>query len=666
MGSKKLVVVILIFSIFAFFVFTFQHDGSSNWFVEYPLPLKGTHKLMDVGIVDANGDNLLDIYTSNHNFRQALLIAEGQGLYHDVLDEWGLNQSQEFPGVELSYIEPRVDKAGLYIYWLGSGGNDELGHNVIIRAHKTGEIGNWEGTLRINTLVEVAKNDGFNIEMQPQSSPRSETTINFSTTRDALLSLKLTTWGLPITFDIKGDIRPSQIYVGNQKIAPHSTSFTMALQDRHGLAWADYNNDGRMDVFTNRGALGGGLSQYPESVQRTIKDVFFVSGDDGRYKEIGSELGFSKKGCSGRHLKWVDFNQDGLLDLYINCQDRGRIKKVFPKQLYRQNKEGRFVDVAAEAGLGIPDHQLIDFAWLDADNDGDADLLTTEDKGFFLYRNQAGHFSREPMGRGKFARDDRPGLKYVTLDYWNFDGKLTIVDYDADGDLDAFSVSKKGNTLLVNNAGKYSPADPASVGLPLKSVGGNWVDFDNDGLPDFHTVPEGLFRQRKDHHFEATNLLVLPSHKYLAAISNWADLDNDGTRDVVIALNENSSLWRWWEKPFKSPQDIFKWKFLSYRNVGADNHWLEIRLEGTPGNRQAIGAGITVVTPDGQQIMEVGNNEGDFFSQGHYRLYFGLGQNERAKAVKIRWPDGSMQQLDNVPGDALLVIEQEAHADSDS
>jgi hypothetical protein len=64
--------------------------------------------------------------------------------------------------------------------------------------------------------------------------------------------------------------------------------------------------------------------------------------------------------------------------------------------------------------------------------------------------------------------------------------------------------------------------------------------------------------------------------------------------------------------------------------------------------------------------MEVGNNEGAFFSQGHYRLYFGLGQNERAKAVKIRWPDGSMQQLDNVPGDALLVIEQEAHADSDS
>ena len=151
----------------------------------------------------------------------------------------------------------------------------------------------------------------------------------------------------------------------------------------------------------------------------------------------------------------------------------------------------------------------------------------------------------------------------------------------------------------------------------------------------------------------------------MAAISNWADLDNDGARDVVIALNENPSLWRWWEKPFKSPQDVFKWELLSYRNVGTDNHWLEVRLEGTSGNRQAIGASVTVVTPDGQQIMEVGSNEGSFFSQGHYRLYFGLGKEARAKAVTIRWPDGSIQKLENVPGDALLVVKQEAHADSD-
>ena len=666
MTSKKWTVIFLVFAIFAVSVLIWQRNGSSRWFAEYRLPVKEMYKIMDVGVVDVNGDDNLDIYTSNHNFRQVLLIADGQGLYHDVLDEWGLSQSQEFPGVELSYVAPTIDKAGLYIYWLGRGGNDEQGHNVIIRAHKTKELGTWEGTLQINARVDVDTNDGFNIQLQPQSSPRSETTVKFSTTKDALLALKLRTWGLPISFDIQGNIQPSQIFVGNKIFTPRSTSFTMALQDRHGHAWADYNNDGRLDVFINRGAIGGSLSQYPEIVQHSIKDMFYVSGQDGTYKDISSKLGFAKNECSGRHVKWVDFNQDGLLDLYINCQDRGHTNKEFPKQLYRQDKDGQFMDVAAEAGLDIPDHQLIDFAWLDADNDGDVDLLTTEDKGFFLYRNQSGHFSPEFIGRGKFVRADRPGLKYSSLDYWFFDGKLTIADYDADGDLDAFSVSKEGNMLLVNNAGNFTMTDPVSVGLPAVGVGGNWVDYDNDGLSDFHAVPEGLYRQQKNHRFEATNLLELPSHKYMAAISNWADLDNDGARDVVIALNENPSLWRWWEKPFKSPQDIFKWDLLSYRNVGADNHWLEVKLEGTPGNRQGIGSSVSVVTTDGQQIMEVGCSEGAFFSQGHYRLYFGLGQQAEAKVVKIRWPDGKIQELKNVSGDRLLVVKQESHADSNS
>ncbi len=664
MNKKKWTAVILVLSAMVIAVLALQHRNSSDWFVEYPLPLieEYQHRLFDIGIVDANQDNLLDIYTSNHNFRQTLLIADGRGGYRDALDEWGLNQIKEFPGVELSYTAPRINKAGLYIYWLGRGGNDEFGHNLVIRAHKIEEIGHWQGTLQVLAPVEVAENDGINVEIQPKSPTSPGTVVNFSATGDGLLALKLKTWGLPLNFDLKSPIQPSQIYVGNQNVSPRSTSFSLALQDRHGLAWADYNDDGRLDVFMTRGAIGGTLKQLPKNVRNTITDHFFVSEEDGRYQDIASKIGIVKENCSGRGVKWVDFNHDGLLDLFINCQDRGRVEEDFPKQLYRQNGKGQFVNTAAEAGLDIPDHQLIDFKWLDADNDGDADLLTSEDKGFFLYRNQAGRFSPEFMGRGEFARGDKPGLKYVSTDYWDFDGKLTVADYDGDGDLDAFSVSKRGNTLLVNNNGVYSPVDPASVGLPNASVGGNWVDYDNDGLTDFHAVPEGLFRQRKDHKFDTTNLLVFPSRRYMGALSNWADLDNDGTRDVVIALNENPSLWRWWEKPFKRPKDLFKWKFLAYRNVGAVNHWLEIKLTGAAGNRQAIGARVTIVTPDSQQTQEVGINEGAAYSQGHYRLYFGLGPNKRVDTVKIRWPDGHQQELKNIAGDSLLAVKRKSES----
>ena len=139
-----------------------------------------------------------------------------------------------------------------------------------------------------------------------------------------------------------------------------------------------------------------------------------------------------------------------------------------------------------------------------------------------------------------------------------------------------FSASKTGNTLLLNDGnGRFSVVDPATLGLPGESATASWVDFDNDGLVDLYSVPQGLFRQRRDHTFEATGLLALPPRKYMAAIVNWADLDNDGRRDVIMALNENFSLWRWWEKLQKNSEDRFAWNLRAYRNAvahfGADS-----------------------------------------------------------------------------------------------
>src|SRR5262249_7633273 len=153
----------------------------------------------------------------------------------------------------------------------------------------------------------------------------------------------------------------------------------------------------------------------------------------------------------------------------------------------------------------------------------------------------------------------------------------------------------------------------------------------------------GLFRQRRDHTFEATGLLALPPQKYMAAIVNWADFDNDGRRDALLALNENFALWRWWEKLYKNSadkltgaEDKFAWKLVAYRNAIANgNHWLEVRLAGKRGNAQAIGARVTLENPEGRQTQVVGLNDGAFFSQGHYRLYFGLGAQYGAEKMTI-------------------------------
>jgi len=464
---------------------------------------------------------------------------------------------------------------------------------------------------------------------------------------------------------------PTSVYIGSRKITPRSTRFDsrqlqLSFQDPHGMAWADFKDRGRMGIFITRGALGGTAKLLPQPLARAIQDQLFVSSAPGRYDDIAAEAGIDKRGCSGRKVNWVDFNRDGLLDVFVNCQDRGSVyvQEKYPKQLYRQTADKRFVDVATEVGLDLPDYEIIDFVWFDADSDGYIDLLTSEDTGFYLYRNNAGKsFTREFIGRGKFARADKPQLKGTAEEYWFVDGKLSVADFRGKGSFDVFSASKTGNILLLNDgSGHFSLVDPATLGLPGESATAGWVDYDNDGLIDLYAVPQGLFRQRPDHTFEATGLLALPPRKYMAAIVTWADLDNDGRRDALLALNENFSLWRWWEKIGKSSEDRFAWRLSAYRNVVRnDNHWLDLKLVGKAGNPQAIGAVVTLRTTAGLQTQQVGLNDGAFFSQGHYRLYFGLGTYSRAN-LTIRWPNGQVQEVKDLEGGKLQLIRQDEPA----
>jgi hypothetical protein len=118
------------------------------------------------------------------------------------------------------------------------------------------------------------------------------------------------------------------------------------------------------------------------------------------------------------------------------------------------------------------------------------------------------------------------------------------------------------------------------------------------------------------------------------------DYDNDGDLDILaVNLNDRPSL---------------------YRNDGGNrNHWIGFRLQGTRSNRDAIGARVEIETGGRKQISEV-RSGGNYISHDDMRIHFGLGEASRVDRVRIRWPNGNMEELGGFEADRFVTIREGA------
>ncbi|MDJ0598248.1 MAG: CRTAC1 family protein [Crocosphaera sp.] len=636
-------------------------DTTNNWFTREQLNIKG-YNLWDIGVTDINNDHNLDIFSSNHTAPYNLMIGNGQGKFTDVLTKWKFGHNPEFPGFTDSDVEPLIEDPGLYIYWYR--------RLVFIRAHGIGKDDLLSGRIEIDTPSTIKQKHLAKTNVTTQETVedsillKTTSTIEFTVQDNGWFAIAPDTVGLPISFKLNNKIPLNRIYLGMQRIQPPSHNFVIPpLRDRHAMSWADYDGNGWIDVFISRS-----FRSARESKDQ-LKDVFrrhLLSNNGKSFEDKTEESSLTESACRAKRNAWVDFDQDDRLDLHVMCMQTSLI------QLLKQEPNGKFVDVSAKVGLATKPYKRKNkksdgaFVWLDADNDGDMDLLL-EDKGAFrLYVNQSGVFESK-----SFGKTPKGLIK-----------KFIVSDYDLDGDLDVFAPSEYRNTLLLNTDGNYKLIDPTTVGLPATSLTANWVDYDNDGLVDIHTVPNGLYRQRQDHRFEATRLLgnEFSSSLMIEPICNWFDADNDGSRDLLMTVNlqddwklkqkqkienktnEEMRRYLYVQKRLNDRDQNMQWRWTSYLylNHGSKNHWLQVKLMGSQGNRQALGAKVTVITPNNSYLQQVGSAEGSNTSQGHYRLYFGLGEEENVTSVKIVWPDGQLQEIQDPKSDQLLIIERES------
>jgi len=410
---------------------------------------------------------------------------------------------------------------------------------------------------------------------------------------------------------------------------------------------ADYDNDGFIDLLvTGYGRI-----------------ILYRNKGDGTFEDVTAKAGIKIDGWSISST-WLDYDRDGCLDLFI-----GRYVKFDPtyrnyyaadnypgpldypadtNRLFHNNCNGTFSDVTEKSGIGAYKGRTMGVTAADYDGDGYPDIYVANDKteNFLFHNKHNGTFE-------EIAADK--GVAYGQ------NGEMTsamgpvFADIFGQGQLDLWVTDSKYNRLL-RNAGKGGFED-VSEAAGVTAASGQYVswgsglfDFDNDGLLDILIFHGGLLHMVPQEHSVLRGIgngrFADVSREAGAVIDTktvgrgacFADYDNDGKVDAFL-------------NNLGSPA------MLVHNTSVNTNHWITIQLKGTKGNRDGIGAILTVSAGGRTQMASRVAGSG-YLSQDDGRVHFGLGTATKIDKLSIRWPSDREQVLENIVPDRLLLVEE--------
>ena len=430
---------------------------------------------------------------------------------------------------------------------------------------------------------------------------------------------------------------------------------------------ADYDNDGDTDILVLRGAWLVTQGRHPNSL--------LCNNGDGTFTDVTFDAGLGDVHYPSGTASWGDYDNDGDLDLYIGNESskglQGKVVMRAPCQLFRNNGDGAFTDVAAEAG--VQNNRFAKAAiWGDYDGDRWLDLYVSNFKGGNrLYHNNGdGTFTNV----AKKLNVDLPEVSFPAW-FWDFDndGALDLYVAAYSAKLEHLTASWLGmhakhvETVLArlyrgNGQGGFDEvARQYNLIHPAAPMGSNFGDLDNDGYLDFYLgtgypdykniMPNIMYRNQGGIRFADVSAAGGFSHVQKGHGVAFADLDNDGDQDIFEQMGG------------ASPGDAYN--NVLYENPGFGNRWITVKLIGVNSNRSALGARIHA------EVIENGSprsiykyvNSGGTFGGNPLRQNIGLGNASKIERLEIFWPTTSLTQtFRDVPSNQFIqIVEGEEH-----
>jgi hypothetical protein len=341
----------------------------------------------------------------------------------------------------------------------------------------------------------------------------------------------------------------------------------------------------------------------PPNSYRAQPSKLFRNRGDGTFVDVTRTA--LEGGAYGPALgvSTADFDNDGWLDIYVGNDGTAN-------QLWMNQKNGRFKDTAFLSGVAVNGQGNAEASMgIDAgdfDNDGDEDLFITEliTQGSTLYVND---------GKGQFEEQTaRAGVRLPTLPHTGFG--TGWFDFDNDGWLDIIQV----NGLVTQNLDTLGPDNPFPLQqskLLLRNLGtGRFEDVTGRAGAVFKLLEVG---------------------RGLA----FGDLDNDGDVDLVVANDAGPAR-------------------LLINQVGNRNHWLGLRLVGSDGKRDMLGARVSLQRSNGPTLSRRARSDGSYASANDPRVLAGLGRSSAAPRVRVTWPSGRVEEWNDVPVDRYTTLKE--------